>query len=456
MKEDTNIHELVNNNEHKTVDSSVSSIVSITLPILLTALSMSTMFAIDRFMLGKYSLNSMNAAVMSGNFVVIFSYMLVGIAASAEVYVGQYNGDKQYDRLGGPVWQMIRLSVFCILIFAPIAYFSEYFNTLPEYFLEEGLAFQRPLMYFAFLPGAIVAFSAFFIGQGKAKIVTNVVVSGTVLNAVLAYIFVLVLRKGCFGAACATIIAESAQVTTLGCIFFSKNNRRIYKTWSNRKFDKELFLGCIKIGGPLSLSNFMALAAWYVVQTAVSHVSKEEATIYNVCINLYVLSIFFGDGLNKAIATISANMVARRDLPSIQKTYRIFIAMGVIFFLLISIPMVLFPDVILSALDMINGDIAKMHDKIKTLMIIVSINNLLETAMMVTCGVLISGGDSKYPTVVNQTLIWTVVILPVMIMYRLNLLTAMTSFTFSILWLSISFSLMYRRYKSLKWYNKLV
>lgn len=445
-----------NNNEHKIIDSSARSILRVTIPILLASLSTCMMFVVDRFMLAGYSTDSMNAAVMSGCFVAVFSYMLVGIASSAEVYVSQYNGDKQYEQLGAPTWQMLYLSLFSILVFFPIAYFSEYFNTLPDYFLKEGLAYQRPLMYFAFLQGMIMSLSAFFVGQGKTQIVTFVIISGTILNVILDYFFIYTFKMGCSGAAIATVIAEIVQVMILAVILFNRNNRAIYKTLENRNFNKQLFFGCIKIGAPLALGNFISMLAWYTTQTAVSHVSKEYATIYNIGINIYVFFIFFGDGLNKAIATISANMIGRKDLISIRKTYKFFIYMGLFFSTLVAIPMIIFPNFILRIFDLINNDIMKLHNDIKIVFLLVSLNNILETLMLTTTGVLNSGGDTRYPVIVNQTCIWILVIVPTIIAYHFKMLDATLVNKLCMIWLSISLFLLYRRYKSLKWYNKLV
>jgi uncharacterized MnhB-related membrane protein len=50
------------------------------------------MLLIDRAMLAAYSMDSMNAVTMSGNFGCIFAFMFTGIANTAEIFTGQYNG----------------------------------------------------------------------------------------------------------------------------------------------------------------------------------------------------------------------------------------------------------------------------------------------------------------------------------------------------------------------------
>jgi hypothetical protein len=45
---------------------------------------------------------------------------------------------------------MIYMSLATCAISIPVAYFSDHINTLPKYYLEEGVIYQRILMYFAF------------------------------------------------------------------------------------------------------------------------------------------------------------------------------------------------------------------------------------------------------------------------------------------------------------------
>lgn len=47
------------------------------------------MYLIDRMILAYYSIDSMNAAAISGNFVAIFSFIFTSIAGISEIYVEQ-------------------------------------------------------------------------------------------------------------------------------------------------------------------------------------------------------------------------------------------------------------------------------------------------------------------------------------------------------------------------------
>jgi MATE family multidrug resistance protein len=376
--------------------------------------------------------------------------------------VGQYNGSKQHDKLADPVWQMIYMSLGTCVISFPIAYFSEYINTLPDYYLWEGVKYQKTLMYFAFITPIRVALTAFFVGQGKAKIVTIAVSIGVILNIMLDYLLIygvkdVIPSMGCQGAAVATIIAEFIEVLILAMVFFSNKNRKIYKTLENCRFNLKLFLRCFEIGVPMSLGNCMSMIAWYVVQTAISHTSKDAATVYNIGSHIYMFFLFVGEGANKAIAAICSNMIGRGDLESIEKTRRIFVSISIFFGGIIIFPLALYPEWIIGMLNSFPDDISALHGDIKMVFYLVALDVVLETLLLSHWGILIAGGDSKYAAIAYQICLWLFVVLPTIMLYYTHALTSIPLVYASMTaWLVASQFLLYRRYKSMKWYNKLV
>lgn len=125
------------------VDSSWKSIFFVTFPIVLSNLSSAIMYNIDRVMVVAYSVDALNAVNISGNFFAVFSFLFIGITDTAEVYVGQYNGAGNYNRLASPVWQMLYFSLATSLIFFPIAHFSDTLNLMPSYYFDDGVIYQK-------------------------------------------------------------------------------------------------------------------------------------------------------------------------------------------------------------------------------------------------------------------------------------------------------------------------
>ncbi|MDR1488441.1 MAG: MATE family efflux transporter [Holosporales bacterium] len=440
------------------INSTYRSILRIAIPTILTSLSTSLMYFVDRAILAGYSTEAMYAATVSGNFVSVFSWIFVGVASTAEIFVGQYNGKNQYDKLAVPIWQMIYMALMSAVIFLPMGYFSEYMNFLPDYARKEGIDYQRALFYSAFLPSLIAALSAFFIGQGKTYVVTIVAVICNVLNGVLAYWFVHGLHEGAGGAAKATIISALFQTIILIAMFLSKRNRQDYKTLKNCAFNKKMFYECFKIGAPLSFGHFFSILAWYLIIIIIGHSSKKLGIVYGIGVTIYGLISFFSEGLNKAIATMTSNMIGRKDIESVKKIYKRFILLLIGFIVLLSIPMVFYQNLSFSTLNLMqDNNIVDLHADLSIVLMFSIGIFLFEALEYITWGILLAGGDSKYPIIVSQICLWTILVIPTTILcYNNKLSSISTIYLLMVLCFIISFLLVYRRYKSLKWFKELV
>jgi MATE family multidrug resistance protein len=415
------------------------------------------MYAIDRFMLAGYSIDSMNSAVVAGAFVEPFAYMFIGLVATAEIFVGQYNGAKDYDKLAAPTWQMIYFLLALIVFFCPIAYFSDHLNMLPEYFKSEGVIYQKILMYFLPLSLIKISFSTFFVGQGKTKILTFATATGAIINIGLDYVFIYVYGMGCKGAAIATVIAKFIPVLIFASVFFNRENRRAFNTLQNCRFNKKLSLECIIIGFPLAFGSFITLVAWYFVQAAANNVSKDAATVFNIGVSTYKIFVSAAMALEKSSSAICANMIGANDLKSVEKSYRIFIGISLLVGFLAGACLIVSPEWILHLLDVLPDNLSALYDEIRIMFCVIAVSITLEAILCSTWGILVAGGDTKYAMMIYLICLWVFTVIPTAILHYFHMLHhVQLIFGFMSICCFVSWLLLHRRYKSLKWYNKLV
>lgn len=443
------------------IDYSILGIIKLTLPLIISALSSNIMYIVDRFMLARYSVDSMNAAALGGNMVAAIGYIFKSIAHVAEVYVGQDNGAQNYKKLAEPVWQMIYLSLFSAIIFIPAGYFSNYLNLFPEYYMKEGVEYQGFVLPFEFVSCVCIAFAAFFIGQGKTILVTIAFFVSNVLNIFLDYILIfgiedMIPSYGCKGAAIATVISSIVQTIILGVVFFNRYNRENYNT-CNYRFNKELFKSCCRTGIPISIGRFFGIIAWYIVYVAISHVSKDLATIHGIGVGVYVTFFFFADGFGKAVSTLSSNLIGMKNIEGIKRILRIFLYMTACVSVVIMFFLIIYPEILLTFLNDQSGSLTRLYSEIKLVFMLYTVIIIIDTLSSVIYGVLLAGGDTKYPSIINISFFWGVVVIPVVILYFLGLLNNVgTVQILSIIWTGATLFFIYRRYKTLKWYNSLI
>ncbi|MBO4405794.1 MAG: hypothetical protein J5821_03615 [Alphaproteobacteria bacterium] len=436
-------------------------LIKFTLSLILASLSVNLMLVTDRTILGLHSLDSMNASSLGGNFNATISFIFTSVAQIATVFVGQYNGVKEYDKTARAPWQMIYLGFASFLFFIPMAVFCDQFNIFPKYLEEEGLAYTRILLSFAGFHVISVALSSFFIGRKQSHIVIFTFLVGNLVNVVLYYLLVFGVEglfdpMGAEGAAIATVSVEMIFNIIFATVFFSKNNRLKFKTL-DYKFRPDLFVDCLRIGFPVSLGKFLNLLGWFCIMTCFINASKDIATLESFIMGIWMAFIFFADGTSRALSALSANLIGERQLGVIQNLLKKFLKANSVLCVIYSIPLVFFPEMMIYFLDKAEGEITHLIPDIHFTLVSLFIILLADSVFYLYCGVLTSGGDTKFPTYLETATLWGLVVIPVAVMYWTNSLTSIRpAYVMIPITGIINCGVIYVRYNKLQWYRQLV
>lgn len=440
---------------------SIQGILKFTVSLVLTALSLNIMFAIDRLMLGYYSVDSMNAASIAGNLVSIIGYPIICTAQIAAVFAGQYNGDGQLSKVSSPSWQMIYLGLLSCLIFVPIAFFSEYLGFIPEQYFSEGIKYQKILLYAGALPVFTTSLASFFVGRGLGNIPAITVLVGIVFNALFDYIFIFGVEGflepgGARGAAIATVLSQLVQLLMLGVLFFTKENREIFHT-TDFHFIKKLFKDCCKTGMPVCIGRCLSMIAWFLMLLIFSYVSKDFATIESVQVTFYVVFSFFADGAGKAVAALSAHLIGEKRIPEIDRLFKIFIKFNWVVALIFAVPLLIDRDIMFFFVNGINGDLAHLKADFEFVFITLWIIIVFDNIFAILSGILASGGDTIVPMCVEVVSIWGLAIVPLIYWYLTGTLTSIRPIYILIPISSLlNAAILYYRYKKIDWVKRLI
>lgn len=434
-------------------DTSIRNLIRISLPMMLAFMSTHVMLFCNRVMLSEYSLDAMNGVATAGMIAAVFQFGIASITSIAEVYVGQYNGQKQYDQLGRPVWQMIWFALASQLMFIPVAaYFSEIL--IPESLHVQGVPFFRITMYFGCAQALFTALSSFYVGQGKTVLVTVAAVIGNVLNVVLNSLFIFgsasfgIEAMGAVGSAYATVIASLVQVLVLFLLFISPNNQKTFGT-SNLSIDLSLIRGCLKVGTPAATGHMLEITAWSVIAHILAAMGGDYITIQNLCSTFFLLFSFFTEGLQKGIIAISSNLIGAHQIGRIKHVLLngVKVHLGVMGLLIV--PFLVIPNYL--ARPFMIADDSQLMMYFYQAMQLLWLFFLFDGLVWVTAGVLVSAGDTKFIMVVNACTAWIFAVLPI------KLVTMYVDVSPGRVWgvvawySAVNLLLFYRRYKSQKW-----
>lgn len=408
-------------------EGSMRELFSLSFPLMLSILSGNLMLFLDRLILANYSLQAMNAATAAGMTCMIFQLGAVGVASIAEVFVGQYNGAKQYGKAATPAWQMAWFSLFTACVFIPLALWGGPY-LLPGYYYEEyGLPYFRTLLLFGPIFPLQAALSAFFIGIGRVKLVTAAAIFSNILNVLLDFLFIfglapLLPEMGAGGAALATGIAQSAQVLVLLFVLLRPYYREKYGS-HDIGFKPALFLKCLKIGVPGSFGHMIEISAWALLLRMMAAMGEDQLTLMAVGQSFYTIIAFGMEGLQKGVTAIAANFIGAGKWAQVKKTWGSAVKLLLLIAALLVPLMLLYPDPLINEFlskETPPEDAIKLASSLRLVAAFVWVYFILDGLTWISAGVLTAAGDTLFVMAMNAFGAWTFAFLPMALYIHYN------------------------------------
>ncbi|CUI15845.1 hypothetical protein PNK_0207 [Candidatus Protochlamydia naegleriophila] len=397
---------------------SLKEMMYIAFPLMLSSLSVSSMVFVDRLFLARFSVPAFNAVsnAMTLGWAFVFGWMV--LTSIAEVFVAQYNGAGQKERLGEPVWQMIWLSIFSALFFIPLSlYGGEWFYGVdPERQLEKDY-FSWMMLFGPSLP-LYGALCGFFVGQGKMYLMTVVAVVANLLNAGLDYVLIFGLGSylspmGVVGAAIATSGSSVFQVFALAAVFLNARNRR--ECGTNRfALQPYHFWQCVRIGLPSALFIVIELCGWASFYHMMALVSEQHILIAGISQSMVILFFFFAEGISKAASTLTGNLIGAKQMIGIPQMIRSGIYLHALFFLILLGLFWGFADEV--AAYFFSGAskeaIASLGTSLRFCLFSICFYLFCEGIRLLFAGILTAAGDTLFLMCAGSVSVWALLVLP--------------------------------------------
>lgn len=297
----------------------------ISFPLIISLMSVSLMLFLDRLFLAHYSLESLNASAHAGALAQFLQFWSIATAGIAEVFVGRYNGAGKKDKLGRPVWQMIWLSLGTFLIYVPIGLYAGPYLFFNDMYKDLEIEYFQILTCFIPFAATSAALSAFYIGRGKVRFVTTIMLSSNLLNVGLDSILIFgtdswIPSMGIAGAAYATCISQICQATVLFLAFICKENREKYGT-GRWKLHKRLFRSCLYIGLPNAVAHSLEILAWVLIFDLMARLGSDYMTVVTISQSILFLFTFMTEGLSKGATAIASNFIGANKHDLVWKLF---------------------------------------------------------------------------------------------------------------------------------------
>ncbi len=444
---------------NKPMKSDVYTIIRLSLPMMLVALSNNLMSTIDKMMLAQIDVEVMGMALIAQHVILIPFFGILSLAGIAEVFIGQLNGARKFKQVSQPMWQMVIFSLALFSISIPAGLWAGPYILPPEVFACAHTYFSI-LMVFVPLAGLIGAFSAFYVGIGRMRHVIWCVVVGNLTGVLVDFVLVLgvntpqgttlIAPLGATGAAIGTVCGQLIIVFTLFLGLFKKKFKNHFQTLQF-SFDKELLIKQIKIGLPNAISHSGEMFAWTLMLSLVSTLKPEILPEVTIPCALFSFLVFTTDGLQKGTIAIASNLIGGKYFDHFRQLNKSIIKTSLLLIVVVALPLLVFPEWIAGIYN-VNTPSEELIFAIR----MISFYLIIDIPMWQLVGLLTSGGDTRFIMMTNLASSWLLCVLPFYIALKLDVITKGSQIWFIFMgYAFFNLILYFSRYSTNKWRHNL-
>lgn len=308
---------------------------------------------------GETALAAVNLAIPFVNFVFAISLIL---AVGTSTIVSIHFGKKDTEAANRAYTQNFITVLAVALVFTALILFN--LNGVANLLGATPSTFEYVRQYV----GAIAAFSVFFMlayyfeilikAEGHPKLATIMVATGTVLNLILDYVFVFVVKWGIFGAAFATGLSQMVAAVFFICFFFSK---RCSLRLRRFKFSARHTLRTLRLGLPSGITDFSAGMMVFLFNHAILKNLGEEAIVsYTIVAYVNTILVMSMTGVAQGMQPLASFYYGRGQMEKCNRLLKYAMTAAVGLSVAITVPTWLAADGIVSIF--ISPELAQLRE----------------------------------------------------------------------------------------------
>ncbi len=360
----------------------------------------------DRIFLANYSLDAVAAALPAGISAFLFMAFGGGIGGYVSVFIAQYFGKGDYQKIGVVFWQGLYFTLFSGLIFWGIAIFVG--PVLFKWFGHPARVQILEETYFTILCKGAVFYVAlntvatFFSGRGVTRPVMVASFIGMIINIPLDYSLIYgrfgLPEMGIAGAAIATVVSTLVPAVFLVLmIFFGKYDQR-FGVLSQYHFNRKVFFRLLRFGVPGALQFTLDIFAFTVFSLLVGSLGTIDMAATTIVLSINSIAFMPSMGVSQGVSILVGQALGRGRKQDAETVTWSAAQLLLLYIICIDCLFIFFPDLLLSFfISSENGvDAEQLKNTSIVLLRIVSAYLLFDSLYMVFTGTLKGAGDNKF------------------------------------------------------------
>lgn len=400
-------------------------LLQLALPLIISNSIWTIQVTVDRLLLSRYSLESIEAAMPTLALFWTPMVLLQGTAGYAATFVSQYIGAGRAQRVGPSVWQAIyfaALAGLAFLLLWPLAPVIMRLGGHSPSVQAQEIAYYRCLCFAALPMSLIAAANSFFTGRGKTWTVLLVEAVGVCINGLLGYGLIFgnwgFPELGIVGAGWALVVGMSVSALLGLILMLQPKHEEEYCTRSGWRFDRGLFGRLMYFGVPSGLQLALDIFAFTVFIFIVGWLGDAELMASNIAFSINTVAVLPMLGISQAVSVLVGRRLGEERPPIAEKTGWAGFRVAALFMTTVGVSYFITPGFYLAWFH--NEADAKWSEVaalVPMLLRFVAVYCFFDAMNLVFSFALRGAGDTRYVTMVSLVLAWPIMVLPTAAVY---------------------------------------
>lgn len=322
-------------NSNNFTEGSISKkLIIFMLPILASLVLQAMYGAVDTFVVGKFGSDVGLSGVSTGSSIISFvTFTVAAFCSAVMIQIARYLGEKKEERIGKVIGGAILFFlVFAFVLTIVLLLFAEDIAILmkaPFEALDKTVTYIKVCglgMIFIVFYNVI---SSIFRGLGNSKLPLLFVGISCIVNIVLDLLFIIVFKWDVFGAALATVIAQTVSVV-LSIIIILKQKLPFKMSFKDIRFNNEVKI-FTKIGFPIALQEILTNVSFAALLAFINNLGLEQSSGYGIANKIVSFAMLIPSALMQSMASFVGQNVGANKIERAKKAMYVGMLIGSIF-----------------------------------------------------------------------------------------------------------------------------
>ena len=411
----------MNSHKSRSIPSSIyreaTEFLKLAIPLIGVQLAQAAIGFVDTLMMGRMGLETLAAGGLAALTFGVFVHTATGITMSVSPIVATAYGAGDKSQIERVVQQG------CLLVIGlsiPISVFIYNFDLVMPYLGQAQTTVvlgntYLDVMAWGFLPALGFALLRSVVSaMAHTRIVVLLAIGGTMINIVGDYALGFgkfgCPRWGITGLAVASVIALWAMFLGLIGYILTQKGLNHYHFFRNiYRIDRQIFSKLVKIGTPIGVATALEIGLFASVTYLMGALGTEVLAAHQIILQTIAITFMVPLAMSYAATIRVGQEIGQNNLTGAIRAGYVGAAIGLVFMLIVTVIMLLFPQQIIGIfIDIHNPHNASLVTVATGLMIIAALSQILDGPQKIIMGALYGLQDTRVPMFLSLLAFWGV------------------------------------------------